>query len=329
MQIRQHVHFHEWQLACHKFVRNLMTLPVQVTFRNMEEEGLEEYIREQAAKLERYYRGITSCRVVVEMRGRHQKGNLYHVRIDLGVPGGELLVKHEPSIHGSLQDKTVTKRTKSTEVGVLHKNAQRAILDAFSEMRRRLQDFARKQDGLVKERAEPLANATVASLFPQEDHGFLATPDGRQIYFHRASVLNGHFDRLRIGSAVRFAEETGEKRSAGEHGSPCSPAPPSQSCFSHSYFAKAAGAMTLGVVLLARRHHIGYIGEAGARRVTDGRNAAANASIYAESRYPCVLHPSRRPLPMAVNVPSIHRHGLGSYPEDTLTIVCTAELGGL
>jgi cold shock CspA family protein/ribosome-associated translation inhibitor RaiA len=186
-----------------------MTLQVQVTFRNMEDDGLEEYVREQAVKLERYYPRISSCRVVIEMRGRHEKSNLYHVRIDLGVPGGELLVKHEPSIHRS--DKTVTKRTKSTEVGVLHKKPQRAILDAFAEMRRQLQDYARKQRGLVKEEAEPLVKATVASLFPQQDHGFLATADGRQVYFHRASVLGGHFDRLRVGSAVRFAEVAGDK----------------------------------------------------------------------------------------------------------------------
>jgi cold shock CspA family protein/ribosome-associated translation inhibitor RaiA len=188
-----------------------MTLPVQITFRNMEDDGLEEYVRRQAAKLEHYYRGITSCRVIVEMRGRHQEGNLCHVRIDLGVPGGELLVRHEPSVHGSLQDKTITKRTKSTEVGALHKNPQRAILDAFGEMRRQLQDYARKQHGSVKERAEPLVDATVTSLLPKADHGFLATADGRQIYFHRNSVLNGHFGRLRVGSVVRFAEEAGDK----------------------------------------------------------------------------------------------------------------------
>jgi cold shock CspA family protein len=94
---------------------------------------------------------------------------------------------------------------------VLHKKPQRAILDAFSEMRRRLQDYARKQLGSVKTTAEPLMSATVASLFPQEDHGFLMTSDGRQVYFHRGSVLNGHFDRLRVGSEVRFDEEEGEK----------------------------------------------------------------------------------------------------------------------
>jgi len=188
-----------------------MLLPVQVTFRNTKVDGLEEYVRQQARKLERYFSGITSCRVIVEMRGRHRHGNLYHVRIDLGVPDGELLVKHEPSLHISLQEKEAPKAIKGGELGRLHKNPRRAILDAFSEMRRRLQDYVRTRRGKVKKPAEPLSRGTVDRLFPEENYGFLATPDGRQVYFHRDSVLDRHFNRLRIGSAVRFAEEMGEK----------------------------------------------------------------------------------------------------------------------
>jgi cold shock CspA family protein len=48
-------------------------------------------------------------------------------------------------------------------------------------------------------------------LFPEEGYGFLATPDGREIYFHRHSVLHPGFDRLAIGTEVRFVEESGEK----------------------------------------------------------------------------------------------------------------------
>ena len=46
-----------------------MLLPVQVTFRNMEDvAGLEEMVQEEAAKLERFYDRVGSCRVVVECR---------------------------------------------------------------------------------------------------------------------------------------------------------------------------------------------------------------------------------------------------------------------
>ena len=45
-----------------------------------------------------------------------------------------------------------------------------------------------------------------------EGYGFLETRDGRELYFHSISVLNGDFDRWEIGSKVRFAGEEGEKR---------------------------------------------------------------------------------------------------------------------
>jgi len=48
-------------------------------------------------------------------------------------------------------------------------------------------------------------------LFSEEGYGFLETPDGREIYFHRNSVIGSDFDRLEIGTEVRFAEETGEQ----------------------------------------------------------------------------------------------------------------------
>lgn len=188
-----------------------MILPVQVTFRNMEQDGLEDFVRQQATSLERYYRGILSCRVIVEMRGRHQRGNLYHVRIDLGVPDAELVVRHEPNIHANLQGLETAEAAKSTEVGKLHRKPRRAIVDAFAEMRRCLQDYVRTRRGKVKQHTEPLAKGAVRQLFPEENYGFLTSSDGTEVYFHRDSVLGGHFDQLRPGAEVRFAQEMGEK----------------------------------------------------------------------------------------------------------------------
>jgi len=37
------------------------------------------------------------------------------------------------------------------------------------------------------------------------------TPDGREIYFHRNAVLNGDFEKLRLGAEVIFNEADGEK----------------------------------------------------------------------------------------------------------------------
>lgn len=187
-----------------------MLLPVQVTFRNIaEDEGLEELVQREAAKLERFYNRISSCRVVVERPQRAQSSKLYHVRIDLGLPNGELIVKHNPTLHGGLQDVKTEKSREEATAALLHKSPRRAILESFREMRRRLQDYKRKQEGDVKAALKP-AEAAVAEVFPAEGYGFLQTDEDRRIYFNQASVLDSRFPSLRIGTRVRFAEETGD-----------------------------------------------------------------------------------------------------------------------
>lgn len=166
-----------------------MQLPLQVTLRDISpSEAIEAYIRERAAKLEQFYDRIISCRVVVEAPVRHhRKGGPYKVRIDLTVPGDELVVDRQ-----------------------VDEDLYVAIRDAFHAARRKLEDYARRQRGAVKVH-EASPHARVAKLFPEEGYGFLETPDGREVYFHRNSVIGSGFDRLEIGTEVRFAEESGEQ----------------------------------------------------------------------------------------------------------------------
>jgi cold shock CspA family protein len=70
-------------------------------------------------------------------------------------------------------------------------------------------------------------HARVGTLFPADGYGFLAMPDGREIYFHRDSVLHDGFDRLEVGTEVAFVEELREEGPSGEHREACGPAPPS------------------------------------------------------------------------------------------------------
>ena len=188
-----------------------MLLPVQVTFRNvMTTPKLEKLVHSEAAKLERFYDRISSCRVIVERPQRATSSKLYHVRIDLGLPQGELVVKHAPTLHGTLKDTETERSRKEAESVLVHKTPERAIREAFAEMKRQLQDYRRRQEGAVKS-PEHADEGIVAALVPDEGYGFLETADGRQVYFNQASVLDGHFDRLRAGSKVRFVQEMGEK----------------------------------------------------------------------------------------------------------------------
>src|SRR6185369_13218572 len=153
----------------------------------------EARIREQVAELGQFYNRLISCRVVIETPHRHQhQGRLYGVRIDLSVPGRELVIGREPSQHHAHEDVYV------------------AMRDAFDAARRQLEDHARRERGQTK-RHQPADEGRVARLFAEPGYGFIETPDGREIYFHRNSIVDGSFERLEVGTAVRFVEEPGEK----------------------------------------------------------------------------------------------------------------------
>ncbi len=185
-----------------------MQLPLQVSFRNMEQsDAIESVVRTKAAKLDSFANHIMSCRVVVEPAAKHHlHGNQYTVHIDVTLPGGEVVAVREPAPH--VEDKDIAV----------------ALRDAFDSVRRELEDYVRRQRGAVKT-IEKLPHARVSLLFPTEGYGFLETADGREVYFHRHSVLHDGFDRLKVGAEVAFVEEEGMKgpqastvKPVGRHG---------------------------------------------------------------------------------------------------------------
>lgn len=185
--------------------------PLQITFRNLKSTlEAELWIRSEAAKLETFYKRIMGCRVAVEKPRRRQEGSPYYVRIDLTVPGGELVVKREPALRTQARQLGEGEVSKHLETRKPHKNLRQAIHDAFNAAARRLQDYARNQRGDVKHR-ESRPVAKVNKVFPDKGYGFLVTPDGREVYFHKDSVLNRGFARLQAGMTVIFAEEQGNK----------------------------------------------------------------------------------------------------------------------
>lgn len=169
-----------------------MQQPIQITFRHMEPSpAIEAAVREKAAKLDAFFDRITGCRVVIEApHRRHHQGKLYHVRIDLTVPGEELVVRRDPPEHREHEDPYV------------------AVRDAFDAMKRQLQDYVRRVRGSVKVH-EPQPEGRVVRLFPDEGYGFLESRDGREIYFHANSVIGRGFEALSVGDRVRFVETRG------------------------------------------------------------------------------------------------------------------------
>lgn len=189
-----------------------MKLPVQVTFRNTPTSTTaEQWIQDEARDLETFYSRLMACRVMIEIPHAHRrKGAPYHVRIDLTVPGGELVVNREPTLSKRAGQRGEAQLKKRLELDTRHKDLRLAIHDAFRAASRRLADYARKHSGRVKTH-EPSLEGRVSRLLPDKGYGFLRTPDGREVYFHENSVLNRGFQRMKVGTRVVFSEEPGEK----------------------------------------------------------------------------------------------------------------------
>jgi cold shock CspA family protein len=102
----------------------------------------------------------------------------------------------------------VVKRESSE--GDIHDSLRKVLREAFDAMRRKLKALAERQRGEVKTHPTQEETALVIRLLREEDYGFLKTPDGQEIYFHRNSVLRDAFDRLEVGTGVRFVATEGD-----------------------------------------------------------------------------------------------------------------------
>jgi cold shock CspA family protein len=156
---------------------------------------VRDLIEANLSKLEARFGRITSCRVAIHAPGSHHR---------MGEP-------YAVSIHAALPD------GREVNVGKVSRAADRrqadinfAVNDAFRRAVRQLRDNARILRGDIKSNhVRPMA--VVSGLDAAGGHGFLATEDGREVYFHKNAVLNGSFARLQIGDRVLFHEEAGEK----------------------------------------------------------------------------------------------------------------------
>ncbi len=171
-----------------------MQSPLQITFRGMEpSDAVEANIREKAEELEKFTEHITSCQVIVEAPHKHHlKGLRYSVKVDITLPNKKIVASRHPDEHRAHEDVYV------------------AIRDAFNAAGRQLEEHVSRRRTNVKTHEIP-PHGIISKLNANEDYGTIETPDGREIYFHRNSVLNADFDRLENGASVRFTEEMGEK----------------------------------------------------------------------------------------------------------------------
>ncbi|MBX3646253.1 MAG: ribosome-associated translation inhibitor RaiA [Rhodocyclaceae bacterium] len=109
-----------------------MQRPLQITFKDIaHSDAVEQHIREKAAKLETFYPNIIGCHVTVELPHKHHhQGKEHNVRIDIKVPGSEIVVNRDK-----------------------HEDIYVALRDAFDAAKRQVEEYGRRQRGDVKHHA--------------------------------------------------------------------------------------------------------------------------------------------------------------------------------
>lgn len=170
----------------------MQTLP-QVSFDDL---PVDEQVRAAAldhvAALDRLCDRITGCHVVIAQPHRHQReGRLWSVRVDLVVPGAEIVVSRaHPRDHA-------------------HEDIYVALRDAFEAAERRLEDHVRHLRGAEKTHAGR-AHGRITQIFPLQGYGFIKTADGRDVYFHRNAFSDHDYAAADVGTPVWFSEEDGD-----------------------------------------------------------------------------------------------------------------------
>ena len=177
--------------------RPTIRVPLEITFRDVEKtDALEELIREKADKLETVCEDMISCRVAVEKPQEHQRsGSPFRVRIQARVPTGhEVVAERKPGD------------------GDMHDPLPKVVRSAFDAAERQIRELVAKRRGEIKFHPEQQLMAVVVRLFPEKGYGFLKNlEDGREIFFHESSVVRDDFQKLEIGTGVRYIESAGEE----------------------------------------------------------------------------------------------------------------------
>jgi len=89
-----------------------MQVPIELSFHGCDHsDALEREIHDHVAKIEEFYGRIQSCRVVVELPHKsHAQGNLFHINVDMALPGAGHVNHHDRGQNPAHEDVHVAVR---------------------------------------------------------------------------------------------------------------------------------------------------------------------------------------------------------------------------
>lgn len=174
-----------------------MQVPLEWSHRGLPDvraRQVEALVRKHVEKLESHGTNLIACRVAVEQpQAGVRAGSPFRVRIELTAsPDIDLVVRREQGDGDRME------------------SAEHAVIEAFRVMGRLLTRALEERRRDVKRPNPESPVAFVVRIFPDESYGFIKASDtDEEIYFHRNAVTHGQFDRLAIGTQVRYEATLG------------------------------------------------------------------------------------------------------------------------
>ncbi|MFH0769488.1 MAG: cold shock domain-containing protein [Chloroflexota bacterium] len=210
-----------------------MKIPPEIVLKDVAMTPLiDKLVTRGIARLERVCDYIISTRIALEKaQGRRQTGNPYRMRIVIRIPDrSDIVVTRSSKASKKIPDGLTQLETQLALKGepeqeqpqpvrrspLLRREVREEPLRAlvrrtFDSARRELEKVVDKQRGEKKTPAQQRIQAVVEKIFREQGYGFLRTSDGQEVYFHRNSILHNHWERLTVGTIVRYIPENGEK----------------------------------------------------------------------------------------------------------------------
>ncbi len=172
-----------------------MPIPLEFAFRGLEgTDAMRSRIEAQVARLEPWEDVIIGARVSVEVAQRHGHKAIVEIHLEVSVEGDTLFAKRDTQLPEP-----------ANQMGFYA-----TLGETFDAMLRQLKGYKarRRRDVKVHEGG---GYGRIQRLDPVHEHGFIETPDGINLFFHRAVVAEGEYERLHEGAEVvyRIAEAEG------------------------------------------------------------------------------------------------------------------------
>lgn len=70
---------------------------------------------------------------------------------------------------------------------------------ASARLRRQLRKLVEKQHGDVKNHPAQQVGGLIVRLLREQEYGFIKSPEGEEVYFHKNSLAGDDLDRLEVG----------------------------------------------------------------------------------------------------------------------------------